>query len=140
MWRRFAFPLKKPILFERDMNDRKFNLEERLLDFSVGIIRIVEALPKTRVGNHIAGQLIRSGTSPHANHGEAQAAESQKDFIHKLRICLKELRETKRWLELIEKAQLLKKTPKQNEVIQENEELIKIFVASIKTANKNRNN
>jgi four helix bundle protein len=128
------------MLFERDMNDRKFNLEKRLLDFSVGVIRIVEALPNTRVGNHIAGQTIRSGTSPYANHGEAQAAESQKDFIHKLRICLKELRETKRWMELIEKARLLKKQPKLNEVIQENEELIKIFVASIKTANKNRNN
>ena len=122
------------------MSERKFNLEERLLDFSVIVIETVEALPNNRVGNHIAGQLIKSGTSPYANHGEAQAAESQKDFIHKLRICLKELRETKRWLELIEKAQLLKKRPKLNEVIQENEELIKIFVASIKTVNKNRNN
>ena len=122
------------------MSERKFNLEERLLDFSVIVIKTVEALPNNRVGNHIAGQLIKSGTSPYANHGEAQAAESQKDFIHKLRICLKELRETKRWLELIEKAQLLKKRPKLNEVIQENEELIKIFVASIKTVNKNRNN
>jgi len=122
------------------MSERKFNLEERLLDFSVIVIETVEALPNNRVGNHIAGQLIKSGTSPYANHGEAQAAESQKDFIHKLRICLKELRETKRWLELVEKAQLLKKRPKLNEVIQENEELIKIFVASIKTVNKNRNN
>ena len=122
------------------MSERKFNLEERLLDFSVIVIKTVEALPNNRVGNHIAGQLIKSGTSPYANHGEAQAAESQKDFIHKLRICLKELRETKRWLELVEKAQLLKKRPKLNEVIQENEELIKIFVASIKTANKNLNN
>ena len=122
------------------MSERKFNLEERLLDFSVIVIETVEALPNNRVGNHIAGQLIKSGTSPYANHGEAQAAESQKDFIHKLRICLKKLRETKRWLELVEKAQLLKKRPKLNEVIQENEELIKIFVASIKTANKNRNN
>ncbi|MCP3952295.1 MAG: four helix bundle protein [Desulfobacterales bacterium] len=121
------------------MSDRKFNLEERLLDFSVKIIKAVEALPNTRVGNHIAGQLIKSGTSPYANHGEAQAAESPQDFIHKLRICLKELRETKRWLELIEKAQLLKEKPKLIEMIEENEELIKIFVASIKTADKNRN-
>ncbi len=122
------------------MNDRKFNLEERLLDFSVFVIQTVEALPSTRVGNHIAGQLIRSGTSPYANHGEAQAAESQKDFIHKLRICLKELRETKRWLELIERAQLMQKRNELNDALMENEELIKIFVASIKTANKNRNN
>ncbi len=120
------------------MSGRKYNLEERLLAFSVMVIQTVEGLPNTRVGNHIAGQLIRSGTSPFANHGEAQAAESQKDFIHKLRICLKELRETKRWLELIEKAQLLKEKPKLVEMIQENEELIKIFVASIKTADKNR--
>ena len=121
------------------MGNQKFNLEERLLDFSVIIIKTAESLPNNRVGNHIAGQLIRSGTSPYANHGEAQAAESQKDFIHKLKICLKELRESKRWLELIKKAQLLKQDSKLNSAIQENEELIKIFVASIKTANKNRN-
>lgn len=120
------------------MNERKFNLEERLLDFSAGVIKIVEALPNSRVGNHIAGQLIKSGTSPYANHGEAQAAESQKDFIHKLRICLKELRETKRWLALIEKVQLLNKQHECSVIQQENEELIKIFVASIKTANRNR--
>jgi four helix bundle protein len=122
------------------MRERKFNLEERLLGFSVIVIETVEALPNNRVGNHIAGQLIKSGTSPYANHGEAQAAESPKDFIHKLRICLKELRETKRWLELIEKAQLLSKQNKLVETLRENEELIKIFVVSIKTANKNRNN
>jgi four helix bundle protein len=122
------------------MNNLKFNLEERLLDFSVMIIKTVEALPNNRIGNHIAGQLIRSGTSPYANHGEAQAAESPKDFIHKLKICLKELRESKRWMELIEKARLLRQSSKLNNAIQENEELIKIFVASIKTANKNRNN
>jgi len=119
------------------MTNIEFNLEERLLDFSAGIIKIVEALPNTRVGNHIAGQLIKAGTSPFANHGEAQAAESQKDFIHKLRICLKELRETKRWLDLIEKAQLLKEA-ELNEFIRESEELIKIFVANINTANRNR--
>ena len=122
------------------MSERKFNLEERLLDFSVIVIKTVEALPNNRVGNHIAGQLIKSGTSPYANHGEAQAAESPKDFIHKLKICLKELRESKRWMELIEKARLLRQGSKLNNAIQENEELIKIFVASIKTANKNRNN
>ncbi len=121
------------------MGDREFNMEARLLDFSVGVIKVVEILPNTRVGNHIAGQLIKSGTSPYANHGEAQAAESPKDFVHKPRICLKELRETKRWLELIGKAQLLKEMPEFIEMIQENEELIKIFVASINTANKNRN-
>ena len=56
-------------------NERQYNLEERLLEFSVKIIRIVEALPASRTGNHIAKQLLRSGTSPYANHGEAQGAE-----------------------------------------------------------------
>ena len=77
---------------------QKYDLEERLLEFSVRIIKIVEQLPNTRTGNHVAGQLLRSGTSPYPNHGEAQAAESPKDFVHKLRISLKELRETQRWL------------------------------------------
>ena len=76
------------------MDEKKqvFDLEERLLTYSVDIIKIVEQIPNTRTGNHIAGQLLRSGTSPYPNHGEAQSAESPKDFIHKLRISLKELR------------------------------------------------
>jgi four helix bundle protein len=76
-------------------NERRYDLEERLLEYSVKIIKIVEALPPSRTGNHIAKQLLRSGTSPYANHGEAQGAESSKDFIHKMRICLKELRSRK---------------------------------------------
>ena len=74
--------------------NRKFDLEERLIDFAVRIIRTAESLPKTRAGNHISGQIIRCGTSPASNYGEAQSAESRADFIHKIRICLKELRET----------------------------------------------
>ena len=70
------------------MTKQRYDLEERLLEFSVRIIKIVEQLPNTRAGNHVAGQLLRSGTSPYPNHGEAQAAESPKDFIHKLRISL----------------------------------------------------
>ena len=85
------------------MKKRVYNLEERLLLYSVKIIKIVEQLPNTRVGNHLAGQLLRSGTSPYPNHGEAQAWESPKDFIHKLRISLKEFRETQRWLKLIQR-------------------------------------
>jgi len=69
-----------------------YDLEERLLACSVRIIRLVEALPSTWAGNHVAGQLLRSGTSPLPYHVEAQAAESRADFIHKLKICLKELR------------------------------------------------
>jgi len=63
---------------------QKYDLEERLLGFSVRIIKLVEHLPNTRTGNHAAGQLLRSGTSPYPYHGEAQAAESPKNFIHKL--------------------------------------------------------
>ena len=90
------------------MKQHAYDLEERLLDYSVRIIKIVEQLPKTRTGNHVAGQLLRSGTSAYPNHGEAQAAESPKDFIHKIRISLKELRETHRWLKLIQRLPLIK--------------------------------
>ena len=119
------------------MKKQTYDLEERLLEYSVRIIKLVEQLPNTRAGNHVAGQLLRSGTAPYPNHGEAQAAESPKDFIHKLRICLKELRETQRWLKLIQRVPLIKKPELLIDILQETEELIKIFVTSIKTAEKN---
>ena len=114
--------------------DQKYDLEERLLEYSVQIIKLVEMLPNTRTGNHIAGQLLKSGTSPYPNHGEAQAAESQKDFVHKLRISLKELRESYRRLKLIQRIPLIDNSKLMNEIIKETEELIKIFFSSIKTA------
>lgn len=120
------------------MADQNFDLEERLLEYSVRIIKLVEQLPNSRTGKHIAGQLLRSGTSSYANHGEAQAAESAKDFIHKMGICLKELRESKRWLKLIHRVPLIKSPDKLEPLLQETEELIKIFVASIRTAKKNK--
>ncbi|MBW2706583.1 MAG: four helix bundle protein [Deltaproteobacteria bacterium] len=120
------------------MKKQTYDLEERLLEYSVRILKIVEQLPNTRAGNHVAGQLLRSGTSPYPNHGEAQAAESKKDFIHKMRICLKELRESKRWLKLIQRVPLLKSPEEVNFLLQETEELIKIFVTSIKTAEKKK--
>ncbi|MEA3292249.1 MAG: four helix bundle protein [Pseudomonadota bacterium] len=120
------------------MMKQRYDLEERLLEFSVRIIKIVEQLPNTRTGNHVAGQLLRSGTSPYPNHGEAQAAESQKDFVHKLRFSLKELRETQRWLRLIRKVPLVEKPALLNDIMDETDELIRIFVASINTAKKNR--
>jgi four helix bundle protein len=98
------------------MKSQTYDLEERLLEYSVRIIKIVEQLPNTRAGNHVAGQLLRSGTSPYPNHGEAQAAESPKDFVHKLRISLKELRETQRWLKLIQRVPLIKKPELLNEI------------------------
>jgi four helix bundle protein len=135
--------MKKTILnselrLNKKMAKRKYDLEERLLAFSVRIIKIVEQLPNTRTGNHVAGQLLKSGTSPYPNHGEAQAAESPKDFVHKLRISLKELRETQRWLKLIQKVPLIKKPELLNDILEETEELIKIFVTSVKTAEKKK--
>ncbi len=84
-------------------------LSERLLDFAVRIGKVVDALPNTRLGNHIGGQLLRSGTSPASNYEEGCAVESRNDFIHKLSICLKELRESRLWIRFIVKAQLLSK-------------------------------
>lgn len=77
-------------------NLHPFDLGERLLEFAVSVVRLTEEMIKTRASNHVAGQLLRSGTSALPNHGEAQAAESNADFIHKMSICLKELRETER--------------------------------------------
>jgi len=119
---------------------RKYDLEQRLFEFTVRIIDIVEALPDTPVGKHIADQLVRCGTSPAPNYGEAQSAESRKDFIHKIKIVLKELRETKVWLNIICFKKLL--TKRNNELaplIIECNELISIFVTSVKTAEKNKN-
>ena len=118
--------------------NRIFDLEERLIDFAVRIIRIVESLPKTKVANHIAGQLVRCGTSPAPNYGEAQRAESRSDFIHKMKVALKELRETKVWLLMIVRAKLIKPVSKLDSLIGENDELISIFMSSIKTAKQNK--
>ena len=122
---------------EEDRKD-KFDLEKRLIDFAVRVINVVEALPNTRAGNHIAGQLVRCGTSPAPNYGEAQSAESRNDFIHKIKIVLKELRETKVWLKIIQLKSLLKSTKEIELLIAECDELISIFVTSVRTAEKNK--
>jgi four helix bundle protein len=111
-------------------------LEERLIDFAVIIVSVVEALPNSKAGNHIANQLIRSGTYPAPNYGEAQSAESRKDFIHKMKISLKELRETMVWLKIIARKRLgdCREIPA---AIAECNELIAIFVSSTKTADAN---
>ena len=115
---------------------RTFDLEERLIDFAVRIIRIAESLPKTKIGKHVAGQIIRCGTSPAPNYGEAQSAESRSDFIHKMKVALKELRETRVWLLIIVRAKLITPASKLDSLIKENNELISIFVTSIETARK----
>ena len=114
-----------------------FDIEDSLINFAVRIIRIAESLPKTRIGYHIAGQIIRSGTSPAPNYGEAQGAESRLDFIHKMKLSLKELRETRVWLLMIVKANLIKPVSKLDPLIDENNQLISIFVKSIDTARQN---
>ena len=121
------------------MKERHYDLEERLLEYAANIIRLVERLPNSRAGNHIAGQLLRSGTSPLPNHGEAQAAESRNDFVHKLSICLKELRESRRWLRLAGRVPLIKPPTEFDPLLDETESLIKIFATSIRTAQGNAN-
>ncbi|MFH0867422.1 MAG: four helix bundle protein [Bacteroidota bacterium] len=122
---------------KKNDGQRIFDLEERLIEFTLLIYRIVELLPDNRIGNYIAGQLIKSGTSPTFNYGEAQSAESVSDFIHKMSICLKELRETLISLRIIKRKPLI-----QNEIIDvvlvECNELISIFVSSIFTARRNK--
>lgn len=77
------------------------DLEERLVDFAVRVLRVVESLPATGAGLHVGNQLLRCGTSPAANYGEARGSESERDFVHKLRIALKELNEARVWLKII---------------------------------------
>ena len=121
---------------ERTPMAHGFDLDERLLAFSVEIVRLTEALPTTRSGNHVAAQLLRCGTSPYPNHGEAQAAESARDFVHKFRIGLKELRETRNWLRLVQGVPLSETTGDVTRLLQECDELIRIFAASIRTVEK----
>ena len=130
---------ERPTLnFEQKGKPNTFDLEERLLDYAAEVIRMVELLPRTRAGNHVAGQLLRAGTSPLPNHGEAQAAESANDFVHKMSICLKELRESERWLLLIRRVPHIKAIPKVDSLLQETDELIRIFKTSIRTAERNK--
>ena len=109
------------------------DLEDRLINFAVRVLNVTELLPATKAGNHIAGQLVRSGTSPAPNYGEAQSAESRRDFIHKMKICLKELRETLIWLRIIERKPMCE-AGRLVDILKECDELIAIFVASVKTA------
>lgn len=115
------------------MENRKYDLEDRLIDFVLILDEIIEQLPNTRLANHLAGQMVRSGTSPALNYGEAQSAESQKDFVHKIQIILKELRETKICLKIIVKKKYIE-IDSITAVLKENEELIAIFAKSVKTA------
>ena len=129
------YPISKgekiPMVQEGD-----YNLENRLIDFAVRIIRLTEALPSTKAGTHVAGQILRIGTSPAPNYGEAQGAESRDDFIHKVKVALKEMRETHIWLKIIAKANLIKPAKQLEPLLQETDELVAILFASAQTARK----
>lgn len=115
----------------------EYDLEERLLDYAARIIRLSESVVPSRAGRHISDQFLRSGTSPFPNHGEAQAAESSADFVHKMKVCLDELRGTFRWLRLVQRVPLVKKPENVAPLLHETDELIAIFVTSIQTAERN---
>jgi four helix bundle protein len=117
---------------------KKFDLEERLIDFSVMVLDLVEKLPSQPGAKHLGGQLMRSGTSPALNYGEAQSGESKQDFIHKMKICLKELRETFVNLKIIHRKKYLE-AKDLTAIMDENNQLISIFVSSIATAERNKN-
>jgi four helix bundle protein len=118
---------------KNDLQSFADQLEERLIDFAVRIIRLVERLPRTPAGKHIAGQILRSGTSPAPNYREARGAESRADFIHKIKIVVKELNETSVWLRIIKRSQMLPAVLIVD-LLQENGDLCRIFTKSYKTA------
>jgi four helix bundle protein len=112
------------------------DIEERMLEFAVRVVRMTEALPKTATAKHICLQVVRSGTSAGANYEEARGAESNNDFVHKLGLSLKELRETRYWLKVISKANLIPSV-RMTEILQESDELCRIVGKSIVTSKKN---
>ncbi|HEY8689044.1 MAG TPA: four helix bundle protein [Chitinophagaceae bacterium] len=119
------------------MPEKIFDLEDRLVEFSCRIIELVEAIPGTRAGNYIAAQLIRCGLAPALLYGEAQSAESRQDFIHKMKIVLKELKETRVCLKVITRAKMIIPVERLNDIRSENEQMISIIAKSIDTAKKN---
>src|SRR5438552_5986006 len=114
------------------------DLEKRLIAFGANIINLTASLPRTPQGQHIARQILRSGTAPAANYGEARGAESRADFVHKLKIVVKELNETVIWLEIIAQSSLIS-AEFVVDIVAENRELCRIITASIKTARANEN-
>lgn len=119
-----------------DKRNKRELLENRLIDFAISVNKMIENLPSTYLGKNLSSQLSRSSTSPALNYGEAQAAESTKDFIHKMRIGLKELRETLVGLKIIDRGVLISNDKNLISLQKEADELISIFVSSINTATK----
>ena len=118
--------------------EREFDLQDRFVDYAVRIIKLSEALPETKAGKHVSTQILRSGTSPAPNYGEAQSAESKADFVHKLKVALKELRETEIWLKIIGKSKMIKSASLVAPLLEETDELIAILFKSVETAKKSK--
>lgn len=116
----------------------EFDLQDRLIDYAVRIVRLSESLPDTKAGKHVSSQMLRSGTAPAPNYGEAQSAESKADFVHKLKVALKELRETEVWLKIIQKAKMVKPASKLTPLLGETDELVAILFASVTTAKRRK--
>ena len=120
-----------------NMRTEKYDLEDRLIKYAIETLTLVEHLPAISSGRHIGQQLLRSGTAPAALYGEAQSAESRKDFIHKMKIALKELRESHVWLKIVRLKPLVTDSMSLDFLLQETNELISIFVTSVNRAAKN---
>jgi four helix bundle protein len=125
------------VLFMENSQYKRVSLENRLIDFAIAINKLCEELPHNKLGVYIADQMIRSSASPAFNYGEAQSAESRKDFIHKMKIFLKELRETNVGLKFLMRGDFKINMERRDLLLKENNELISIFVKSIQTASKN---
>jgi four helix bundle protein len=122
----------------KSVQSRADDLEERLVDFAVRIIKLAASLPKSPAGKHVAGQIMRSGTSPAPNYGEARGAESHADFVHKVRVVLKELNETSIWLRIIGRSNMLPESLI-IDITVENKELCRIFASTLATARRRTN-
>ncbi len=122
----------------RALGEREYDLQDRFINYAVRIIKLSEALPETKAGKHVSTQILRSGTSPAPNYGEAQSAESKADFVHKLKVALKELRETEIWLKVISKAKMIKPASQMVPLLQETDELVAILFKSVETAKKRK--
>jgi four helix bundle protein len=125
-------PVEKP----SDIVKRHYDLQDRLIDLAVQVTTICDSLPSTRVGKHVAGQLVRCATAPAPLHAEANAAESRRDFVHKLGICLKELRETHSWLRYLQRLGIGDSCGI-DEAVAETDRAIAIIYTSIRTAKRN---
>ncbi len=119
-----------------DYPTTEYDLQDRLIDLAVRVSTVCDSLPSTRVAKHVAGQLLRCGTAPAPLHAEASAAESRKDFVHKLRLCLKELRETMTWLRYLQRLGIGEES-EIDESIADTDRAIAIIYTSIRTASRN---